>query len=126
MFLGCFLIGLNALPAWADLCNPDDAADPSTFAGQFAQGADCGHEALACRWTFDLGAPASRALFEDMRARIGACSKLDRAERDQGVNHPDFYDAWVFPLAATKVMVSIKDKSALEKTYVVLRLLPFH
>lgn len=118
------MIGLNAAPVWADLCDHDVVVDPSTLAAQFAEGADCGHEALACRWTFDLGAPGSRTLFEDMRVGMGACSDLDAAERDQGVNHPDFYDAWVFPMVSLRVMVSIKDKSALGETYVVLRLLP--
>ncbi len=122
--LTCCFVAIIASPALAEGCGHDVGTEPGPLAAQFAGGADCGHEAEACRWTFDLGVPASRALFEEMRDGIGACSDVEAGERDQGVNHPDFYDAWVFPMALSNVMVSIKDKSALSKTYVVLRFLP--
>ncbi|NNE78647.1 MAG: hypothetical protein HKN18_00105 [Silicimonas sp.] len=85
---------------------------------------DCETEPDACRWTFDLGAPVSRELFEVLRARLAECPNLRAASRDQGVNHPDFYDAWVFRFAREAFSLSIKDKSGLRRTFVVLRQVP--
>ena len=82
--------------------------------------ADCASEPGACRWTFDLGTPQSRDIYDGLRAALAGCSDA-RPERDQGVNHPDFYDAWAFQIDGARVTLSIKDKSALGKTYVVLR-----
>ena len=89
-----------------------------------ASGFDCKSEPGACRATFDLGVPASRETYEALRREIATCPGLVAAEQDQGVNHPDFYDAWAYTLPDGAMTLSIKDKSALGKTFVVLRRLP--
>ena len=86
--------------------------------------ADCTFENHACRWSFDLGVPQSRQVFETLRADLAQCPDLIDATRDDGVNHPDFYDAWAFRFPGMALSLSIKDKSALESTFVVLRALP--
>ena len=83
--------------------------------------ADCESEAQACRWSFELGDTGSRGLFKDLVDSIGACSTLTSKLHDTGVNHPDFYDAWVFDFPTGSLSVSLKDKSALGQTFVVLR-----
>ena len=86
--------------------------------------ADCGSEPGVCRWTFQLGDAASRETYEALRVGIRACGEPMSAIRDQGVNHPDFYDAWVYRFDDGGLSLSIKDKAALGETYVVLRHLP--
>jgi len=41
--------------------------------------------------------------------------------RDQRVNHPDFYDVRQYRLGQIEVAISIKEKSAPQKTYLFLR-----
>jgi len=82
---------------------------------------ECDGEERACRWTFTLGADGSRTLFDELRSRLEACPDMAGMTRDQGVNHPDFYDAWIFQFADAALSVSIKDKAALGQTFVVLR-----
>ena len=41
---------------------------------------------------------------------------------DTGVNHPDTYDLQMFRTVAGTVSVSLKDKGALQQTYVFLRI----
>ncbi|MEX3011023.1 hypothetical protein [Hoeflea sp. TYP-13] len=72
-----------------------------------------------CVWEFPLQAPAAYQKFEDLDRRIQACfGSLAIGEKDQAVNHPDFYDARRYQLEATRVTVSVKDKSTLEHTLV--------
>lgn len=101
-----------------------DCALPKTFA--LGSTADCGSEPDVCRWTFALGDAASRANYDDLQSRIKACAVPINATRDQGVNHPDFYDAWIYEFEDGRLSVSIKDKSALGQTFVVLRRLPIN
>lgn len=113
-------ISVFALPAGAD-CTRLEAYQGATPAGITA---DCDTEPGACRWSFALGDPTSRALFENMRMQLDACPGRIGIEQDKGVNHPDFYDAWIFEFGDTALSVSLKDKAALKKTFVVVRSLP--
>ena len=78
----------------------------------------------ACRWSYALGEPQSRDFFESLRSNLSNCPSLTEITHDAGVNHPDFYDAWVFDLPASQVFIALKDKSALSATYVTLRVRP--
>ena len=62
----------------------------------------------------------SRGSFEALTQKLATCTDVPPV-RDQGVNHPDFYDAWAFIIDGAPVTLSIKDKTALGKTFVVLR-----
>ena len=78
--------------------------------------------AYHCVWRFPLQAPAARRQFADLVSGLLTClGPGSLAERDQGVNHPDFYDARRFETGGIELIVSIKDKSALENTFVNLR-----
>lgn len=67
-----------------------------------------------CRWTFAFRAPEAQALFSQL-VDGAACWDL---ERDEGVNHPDSYDAVLVSTANGAVRISIKDKAALGQTLV--------
>ena len=82
---------------------------------------DCAAEEQACRWRFDLGRPVSRDAFEVLRGHLADCPDLIGQVRDAGVNHPDFYDAWLFRFATGALTLSVKDKHALGSTFVTLR-----
>lgn len=81
---------------------------------------EAGAGSLRCRWTQALQAPGSRDAFAAMGAEIRAC-RPETEERDDAVNHPDFYDAFAFGFGTVRVSLSIKDKSGLQATYVTFR-----
>lgn len=114
-FVACVVVLILASPAVALCC------DLRSLQTDAAQGADCDSEPGACRWTFALGEPASRDLFAKIQDELGQCPNLINRARDQGVNHPDFYDAWVFEFPDATFSVSLKDKAALRQSFVVLR-----
>ncbi len=127
-----YLIAISTKAGATGLCAALPLADPgalaATFAGQVGF-QDCamspeGGAHTACRWEFDLGNAPSRQAFAGLADRLDACPGLLAAERDQGVNHPDFYDAWHYRFDTSEITLSIKDKAALGATYVVLRLRP--
>ena len=70
-----------------------------------------------------LGDEMSRTVYDKVVASYKTCSDWQSVEQDKGVNHPDYYDAWMFHGDVGGFSVSIKDKSVLGKTFVVLRLL---
>ena len=107
------ILGVCLIAARADaFCI--DAADAGVH------GFDCDSEPGVCRGTFDLADPGSRDSFEALTQKLATCTDVPPV-RDQGVNHPDFYDAWAFIIDGAPVTLSIKDKTALGKTFVVLR-----
>ena len=124
LFVATLALGLT--PALAAACD-DVAGDvPRGLAERVAmapQNLSCDPADRSCRWSFDLGDDVSRALFEDLVKTMRDCPKLESAVRDSGVNHPDFYDAWAIQIGNQGFTVSIKDKSALQKTFVVLRIM---
>lgn len=120
-----------AVPAAAatDLCaalgRPDAAALAPALAGaaefQGCRASSRPGERTVCGWQFALADPESRRAFAGTAARVGQCAGLQSRQRDRGVNHPDFYDAWLYRFAAQRVSLAIKDKSALKSTLVTLR-----
>lgn len=84
-----------------------------------------GETSKHCAWPFDYRSEAATQAFEALVTAVPACLELDvAAADDQDVNHPDFYDLRVFNPAQGEVGISLKDKGALQQTYVFLRVTP--
>lgn len=78
-----------------------------------------GSNAYHCAWGFPYRAAAATALFDEYNEQLPKCVGDDfTMVQDQSVNHPDFYDQRRYDLTHGAVSVSIKDKGALQKTYV--------
>ncbi|MCP4317398.1 MAG: hypothetical protein GY789_15630 [Hyphomicrobiales bacterium] len=75
--------------------------------------------AYNCVWEYPLKAPDAYRKFSAIGQNLQTCIG-DRATvlKDKGVNHPDFYDARRYQMERANVTVSIKDKSALNSTFV--------
>ncbi|MGH1483784.1 MAG: hypothetical protein ACRBM6_34715 [Geminicoccales bacterium] len=72
-----------------------------------------------CTWEFQHRDVNAYKVFEELGQKLKSCVGGDAIlSNDQGVNHPDFYDARIFQLDDVKVAVSVKDKSTLGATYV--------
>lgn len=75
-----------------------------------------------CMWTFPYRDQAASSGFDALSNAVGMCIGEGAAgQQDQRVNHPDFYDARSYHRGNATVTVSIKDKAALEHTFVFLR-----
>ena len=76
-----------------------------------------------CAWAFDYRVPKAAALFEMYDADIRAClADPQKAKADAEVNHPDSYILHQYLVDGTTVAISLKDKAALQETYVFLRI----
>ncbi|MEO0863598.1 MAG: hypothetical protein AAFY39_03230 [Pseudomonadota bacterium] len=82
-----------------------------------------GEQADTCRWPFAYRAPNAMAAFDALLEATADCLQSEPVE-DQGVNHPDSYDLRTFESDGTQIAISIKDKGALQQTYVFLRRAP--
>lgn len=80
-----------------------------------------GVHALACRWPFAYRAAEALTAFEDLNDAVAACAG-EAALPQTGVNHPDSYDLRLYPLDGGVVAVSLKDKIALDESYIFLRI----
>lgn len=79
-------------------------------------------ESYHCVWEFPYRTAASRALFDGFDRSFRECfGARARVSQDQAVNHPDFYDLREYALDDGIVTVSIKDKTALNGTFVFVR-----
>ena len=119
-------LAFGLAPALAAACENVAGDVPRGLAERVAlapQNLGCDPVDRSCRWSFDLGDDVSRALFDALVKMMRDCPNLEGAVRDSGVNHPDFYDAWIIQLGDQGFTVSIKDKSALRQTFVVLRIM---
>lgn len=122
---------LAASPVSADVC-ADLSALRVDFSHQMAllETAECrpvltqteGTQ-LHCNWPFAYRDVAAQARFDALVETVGKCLGTKSAlPADLAVNHPDFYDLRQFGDAQGVVAVSIKDKGALQQTYVFLRI----
>ena len=74
-----------------------------------------------CMWTFAYRSDSAAAGFERLIGDLKSCfDGREPTREDIGVNHPDSYDASRFDIDGVRISVSIKDKAALEKTFVFL------
>ena len=81
-----------------------------------------GARVYQCAWTFDHRSDAAYAAFESFDRSLQSClGDSAQVERDRRVNHPDFYDQRRYRVARAEVTLSVKDKSALQHTYVFVR-----
>ena len=76
-----------------------------------------------CHWEFAYRAAEAAATFETFNQQIQTClAGLSDEFKDQGVNHPDFYDLRQYQTQGAQVSLSIKDKGAMQRTFVFLRI----
>ncbi len=75
-----------------------------------------------CTWEFSYRAKDAYLRFDAVKKLLKECfGDAASVSSDQRVNHPDFYDLQLYRLNQAEVAVSIKDKSALQRTYLFLR-----
>lgn len=75
-----------------------------------------------CVWEFSYRAAEAEKTFTYFDETLQRCfADRARVEHDQPVNHPDSYRLQQYQVGPVTVSVSLKDKSALQKTYVFLR-----
>jgi len=75
-----------------------------------------------CAIDFDFRAPAALEALEVITDALVSCPQTSREDfTDQKVNHPDSYTLRKFTQGAHEISLSLKDKGALQKTYVFLR-----
>lgn len=79
-----------------------------------------------CALEFPFRSDGARDTYAKYVAAMRGCFKgvVETAVR-LGVNHPDSYDQTVFDVQGRQISIALKDKGALQKTYVFVRL-PAH
>lgn len=76
----------------------------------------------SCRWDFPYRATQAYQTYDAFVERMSGCiGQRATMHSDQSVNHPDYYDLRRFELTQADVSVSVKDKAALENTFVFIR-----
>lgn len=80
-----------------------------------------GARSLHCAWPFAYRSVQGTSAFDAMLAAVGDCAVSIPTEPSR-VNHPDSYELRQFRLGGATVSVSLKDKSALARTYLFLRI----
>ena len=84
-----------------------------------------GMKSANCNWAFSYRSAEATGAFQGMLAELSVCADMASGiETDQSVNHPDFYDLRLMRIAGGEMGLSIKDKAAIQQTYVFLRLTP--
>lgn len=78
-----------------------------------------------CALEFEFRSPAATAVYDDYVAEVRACFGAKEVPIGPAVNHPDSYHQTVFAVDGRHISVALKDKGALQKTYVFVRL-PAH
>lgn len=80
-----------------------------------------GANAFHCSWKFGFRESAATEAFDRMNQKITACfPNSEQAVTDEGVNHPDSYQQFEYTSDKLRLSLSIKDKGALQETYVFL------
>ena len=95
---------------------------PGAPACDLAQGLGGARE-YHCAWAFEYRAPKAADLFNTYDADIRACLiNPQKAKADAEVNHPDSYVLYQYLTDGITIAISLKDKAALQETYVFLRI----
>ncbi|MDJ0610886.1 MAG: hypothetical protein QNJ67_18055 [Kiloniellales bacterium] len=72
-----------------------------------------------CTWTFPYRSDEAAAAFEDFADQLESCFKPEAAQGGgPGVNHPDSYAQHRYTAGPASISLSLKDKAALDSTYV--------
>ncbi|MEP6266757.1 MAG: hypothetical protein ABJ139_05415 [Paracoccaceae bacterium] len=127
------LQGVSAAPFCENLSRFEPAANhtlPMPQSSEQLPIADCGFtQALSggtsnhCFWSFPYRSDAARAFFEGTVKDISECTMVTSEPLDESaVNHPDSYDLRRFEEGGKVISISLKDKGALQKTVVFLRM----
>lgn len=75
-----------------------------------------------CAWSFPYRSDHAVEVFEGLGSSFQACLSDGAVHgSDPLVNHPDSYDTRIFNLGDRMAILSLKDKAALQKTYVFVR-----
>ena len=83
-----------------------------------------GKKQLICSWQFDYRDALATNQFIKLNNELRTYSgETFPVIEDLDVNHPDFYDLKTYTKLETSLAVSLKDKAALDQTYVFLRIL---
>ncbi len=76
-----------------------------------------------CHWEFPHRAEEAYDTFDELVRSVHEClGKQATVHNDQKVNHPDFYALTRYETEKASVNISVKDKSALERTFVFIRI----
>lgn len=117
---------VDRLVAEASVNFPKDASVEPT--GAITAGGTCdlslqldGSRVYRCYWKHAYRDADALAAFETKDRMLQTCTASKaRAPQDQQVNHPDSYDLRTYQAGNVRLTASIKDKAALQETYVFL------
>lgn len=79
-----------------------------------------GKQAVTCGWAYDYRSDVAMQDFESTVDMLADCARFTGTDPAR-VSHPDSYDLRQFALGSTLVSVSLKDKGALDQTWLFLR-----
>ena len=110
--------------------NFPDRSSTGTFSTALPDRHECalalqlgGLRTMTCQWPFELRDAQARETFEQLAQGIETCTgTIVLLDQDQQVNHPDTYDLRKFEKESIAIDVSLKDKGALQQTFVFLRI----
>ena len=75
-----------------------------------------------CAWSFSYRSRDATQAFQSLSQSLATCGDLVVPKKAaKGVNHPDSFEQHLFKVDGGYVSVSLKDKGALQQTYVFLR-----
>ena len=123
MRIAAALFGLVPLAAGADTASfcaslgTEDAFSNAECSTSLVLG---GGTSFDCAWGFDYRSVEATLAFELLVEQVAECGELITAQ-DQQVSHPDSYDLRQYSVDGKEVSVSLKDKGALNQTYVFFR-----
>lgn len=75
-----------------------------------------------CRWDYTYREPAAVELMRTINIEIQKCLGVQSRKIEDGVNHPDTYEQRLFRLGDINISLSLKDKAALNQSFVFLRI----
>ncbi|MEL6996777.1 MAG: hypothetical protein AAFP68_00830 [Pseudomonadota bacterium] len=81
-----------------------------------------GGREIHCRWSFAYRDEAAISLHDRIASDVQTCLNATAVPREDGVNHPDSYDQQRFHAGDVDLSLSLKDKAALQRTFVFLRI----
>jgi len=115
----------------ADACAPLDALDAFLTQQDPPRDATCatylteaGTTGTSCHWSFSFRDPIAKDEAAQIWAALATCRPNGTSASDQPVNHPDSYDLRAWRTEAATYAISVKDKGALNRTLVFLRVEP--
>ncbi|MDG2340434.1 MAG: hypothetical protein P8L32_04465 [Paracoccaceae bacterium] len=98
--------------------------DPSLASCTFSTNIS-GAISFSCHWGFSYRTKEALEAFEAMLSDLALCADPTLGVvTDQNVNHPDFYDLRMLNIQGGEIALSLKDKAALQQTFIFLRLTP--